>query len=98
MGLLSLHTVVVMATLVMCIVVVMLSAHVCTVVVMVCVLWFRYRRSYDSEYTAPLVNHHIFPCLMQGIRVLVKGEACTRRGASLSSPRLSRSRSTSPVR
>lgn len=43
----------------------------------------RYRRSYDSEYTAPLVNHHIWPCLMQGIRVLVKGEAHTRRGASL---------------
>ncbi|XP_067948119.1 mitochondria-eating protein-like [Watersipora subatra] len=58
----------------------------------------KYRRSYDSEYSAPLVNHHIFPCLMQGIRVLVKGEACTRRGASLSSPRRSRSRSTSPVR
>ncbi|KAF6026606.1 SPATA18 [Bugula neritina] len=58
----------------------------------------KYRRSYDSEYSAPLVNHHIFPCLMQGIRVLVKGEACTRRGASLGSPRRPRSRSSSPVR
>jgi hypothetical protein len=59
----------------------------------------RYRRSYDSEFAAPLVNHHIWPCLMQGYRVLVKGEACTRRGASLS-PRRSRSplRSTSPIR
>ncbi|XP_025086837.1 mitochondria-eating protein-like isoform X2 [Pomacea canaliculata] len=58
----------------------------------------KYRRSYDSEYTAPLVNHHIWPCLMQGIRVLVKGEAHTRRGASLSSPTRGRSptRSLSP--
>ncbi|KAK6173931.1 hypothetical protein SNE40_017300 [Patella caerulea] len=58
----------------------------------------KYRRSYDSEYTAPLVNHHIWPCLQQGIRVLVKGEALTRRGASLGSPRRSRSpvRSLSP--
>ncbi|XP_052719464.1 mitochondria-eating protein-like isoform X6 [Crassostrea angulata] len=43
----------------------------------------KYRRSYDSEYTAPLVNHHIWPALMQGAKVLMKGEACTRRGASL---------------
>jgi len=59
---------------------------------------YKYRRSYDSEYSAPLVNHHIFPCLMQSTRVLVKGEACTRRGASLGTSRLSRSRSSSPVR
>ncbi|XP_067663181.1 mitochondria-eating protein-like isoform X4 [Haliotis asinina] len=61
----------------------------------------KYRRSYDSEYTAPLVNHHIWPCLMQGIKTLVKGEALTRRGASLtSSGRRSRSptRSRSPSR
>ncbi|XP_046579450.1 mitochondria-eating protein-like isoform X8 [Haliotis rubra] len=61
----------------------------------------KYRRSYDSEYTAPLVNHHIWPCLMQGIKTLVKGEALTRRGASLtSSGRRSRSptRSLSPTR
>ena len=43
----------------------------------------RYRRSYDSEYTAPLVNHHIWPALMQGPRVVIKGEVNTRRGASL---------------
>lgn len=43
----------------------------------------RYRRSYDSEYSAPLVSHHIWPCLMQAGRVLMKGEACTRRGASM---------------
>ncbi|KAL8622224.1 hypothetical protein ACOMHN_043747 [Nucella lapillus] len=58
----------------------------------------KYRRSYDSEYTAPLVGHHIWPTLMQGVRVVVKGEANTRRGASLSSPRRGRSptRSLSP--
>nr|KAG5709303.1 hypothetical protein BaRGS_018055 [Batillaria attramentaria] len=33
----------------------------------------KYRRSYDSEYTAPLVNHHIWPALMQGVRTVVKG-------------------------
>lgn len=53
----------------------------------------KYRRSYDSEYGAPLVNHHIWPALMQGTRVIVKGEACTKRGASLT-----RSRASSPVR
>jgi hypothetical protein len=51
--------------------------------VSMCVCVCRYRRSYDSEYTAPLVNHHIWPALMQGVRVVVKGEAHTRRGASL---------------
>jgi len=53
----------------------------------------KYRRSYDSEYAAPLVNHHIWPALMQGARVIVKGEACTKRGASLN-----RSRASSPTR
>lgn len=43
----------------------------------------RYRRSYDSDCGAPLVSHHVWPCLMQGLQVLVRGEACTRRGASL---------------
>lgn len=57
----------------------------------------KYRRSYDSDYSAPLVNHHIWPCLMQGLRVVMKGEACTRRGASLSRSR-SPSRSASPTR
>lgn len=46
-------------------------------------LGFRYHRSYDSEFSAPLVNHHVWPCLMQGLKVLAKGEACTRRGAFL---------------
>lgn len=58
----------------------------------------KYRRSYDSEYTAPLVNHHIWPCLQQGVAVRMKGECCTRRGASLSrrSRSPTRSRSVSP--
>ena len=33
---------------------------------------YRYRRSYDSEYSAPLVDHHVWPALMQGARVIVK--------------------------
>lgn len=41
----------------------------------------RYRRSYDSEFTAPLVLHHVWPALMEGSSVIVKGEAVTRRGA-----------------
>lgn len=43
----------------------------------------KYRRSFDSEYTAPLVNHHVWPCLIQCGKVIAKGEACTKRGASL---------------
>ncbi|XP_045203922.1 mitochondria-eating protein-like isoform X6 [Mercenaria mercenaria] len=61
----------------------------------------KYRRSYDSEYTAPLVNHHIWPCLAQGPHIRMKGECCTRRGASLHNitreQELSR-RSRSPTR
>ncbi|KAF1386148.1 hypothetical protein PFLUV_G00115150 [Perca fluviatilis] len=53
----------------------------------------RYRRSYDSEFTAPLVMYHVWPALVEGDVVVVKGEAVTRRGATWS-----RSRSTSPVR
>ncbi|XP_072040149.1 mitochondria-eating protein-like isoform X2 [Amphiura filiformis] len=52
----------------------------------------RYRRSYDSEYSAPLVAHYIWPALLDSNnRVLLKGEAVTRRGASMGSPRRSRS-------
>lgn len=67
---------------------------------------YRYRRSYDSEYAAPLVHHHIWPSLMQGARVIMKGEACTKRSFALS-PRQSYahvpasrplSRSASPVK
>ncbi|XP_053470685.1 mitochondria-eating protein isoform X4 [Ictalurus furcatus] len=54
----------------------------------------KYRRSYDSEFTAPLVAYHVWPALMEGDSVLVKGEAVTRRGALWRS----RSRSCSPVR
>nr|XP_006823080.1 PREDICTED: mitochondria-eating protein-like isoform X2 [Saccoglossus kowalevskii] len=54
----------------------------------------KYRRSYDSEYSAPLVSHFIWPALIDTTtgKVLLKGEAVTRRGASLAlSPRRSRS-------
>uniref|UniRef100_A0A7N8YQP7 Mitochondria-eating protein n=1 Tax=Mastacembelus armatus TaxID=205130 RepID=A0A7N8YQP7_9TELE len=57
----------------------------------------KYRRSYDSEFTAPLVMYHVWPALMEGNVVIVKGEAVTRRGALWSRSR-SRSRSVSPVR
>uniref|UniRef100_A0A671YD07 Mitochondria-eating protein n=1 Tax=Sparus aurata TaxID=8175 RepID=A0A671YD07_SPAAU len=55
----------------------------------------KYRRSYDSEFTAPLVMHHVWPALMDGDAVVVKGEAVTRRGALWSR---SRSQTASPVR
>lgn len=41
----------------------------------------RYRRSFDSEFTAPLVAHHVWPALLEGDTVILKGEAVTRRGA-----------------
>ncbi|KAL4635425.1 mitochondria-eating protein isoform X1 [Arapaima gigas] len=56
----------------------------------------KYRRSYDSEFTAPLVAFHVWPALMEGDTVLMKGEAVTRRGALWRSR--SRSRSSSPMR
>ncbi|XP_041647755.1 mitochondria-eating protein [Cheilinus undulatus] len=55
----------------------------------------RYRRSYDSDFTAPLVLYHVWPALVEGDVVLVKGEAVTRRGAVWSRYR---SRSVSPAR
>jgi hypothetical protein len=55
----------------------------------------RYRRSLDSEFSAPLVSYHVWPCLMQGVRVISKGEAVTKRGASLVT---TRSRCVSPAR
>ena len=42
---------------------------------------FRYRRSFDSEYSAPLVAYYIWPALMDGATVVAKGEAFTKRGA-----------------
>ncbi|XP_018588575.1 mitochondria-eating protein isoform X1 [Scleropages formosus] len=54
----------------------------------------KYRRSYDSEFTAPLVAVHVWPALMEGDTVIMKGEVITRRGALWRS----RSRSSSPVR
>ncbi|XP_042368093.1 LOW QUALITY PROTEIN: mitochondria-eating protein [Plectropomus leopardus] len=62
----------------------------------------KYRRSYDSEFTAPLVMYHVWPALVEGDAVVVKGEAVTRRGALWSRSRSSvspvRSRSLSPTR
>ncbi|CAL8346110.1 mitochondria-eating protein [Gadus morhua] len=54
----------------------------------------KYRRSYDSEFAAPLVLYHVWPALMEGDIALIKGEAVTHRGALWKS----RSRSSSPVR
>merc|ERR1711970_1106821 len=56
----------------------------------------KYRRSFDSEYSAPLVAYYVWPALMDGATVVAKGEAFTKRGALLHSPR--RSRSPSPTR
>ncbi|XP_056133888.1 mitochondria-eating protein [Lampris incognitus] len=56
----------------------------------------KYRRSYESEFTAPLVAYHVWPALIEGDAVIVKGEAVTRRGALWRSR--TRSRSASPVR
>jgi len=42
---------------------------------------FRYRRSYDSEFTAPLIAYHVWPALLEDGGVLIKGECVTRRGA-----------------
>ncbi|CAN9501005.1 unnamed protein product [Ophioblennius macclurei] len=53
----------------------------------------KYRRSYDSDSTAPLVVFHVWPALAEGSSVVVKGEAVTHRGVLWS-----RSRSSSPVR
>lgn len=40
----------------------------------------RYRRSYDSDFTAPLVFYHVWPALMENDAVIMKGEAVTKRG------------------
>ncbi|PIK59263.1 putative mitochondria-eating protein isoform X3 [Apostichopus japonicus] len=61
----------------------------------------RYRRTRDSEYTAPLVAYYIWPALVNAKGdVLLKGEAVTRRGGALASPRRSRSpsRAVTPSR
>lgn len=42
---------------------------------------YRYRRTYDSEFTAPLVFYHVWPTLMENDAPIVKGEAVTKRGA-----------------
>ncbi|XP_007180858.1 mitochondria-eating protein isoform X2 [Balaenoptera acutorostrata] len=60
----------------------------------------KYRRSYDSDFTAPLVFYHVWPAIMENDCIIMKGEAVTRRGAFWNSVRsLSRcrSRSLSPI-
>nr|XP_036854639.1 mitochondria-eating protein [Manis javanica] len=60
----------------------------------------KYRRSYDSDFTAPLVLYHVWPALMENDNVIMKGEAVTKRGAfwnSVRSIRRCRSRSLSPI-
>ncbi|XP_058154761.1 mitochondria-eating protein isoform X4 [Dasypus novemcinctus] len=60
----------------------------------------KYRRSYDSDFTAPLVFYHVWPALMENDCVIMKGEAVTKRGAfwnSVRSVSRCRSRSLSPV-
>ncbi|XP_035292462.1 mitochondria-eating protein isoform X1 [Cricetulus griseus] len=60
----------------------------------------KYHRSYDSDFTAPLVFYHVWPALMENDCVIMKGEAVTRRGAFWSSVRpvtRCRSRSLSPI-
>ncbi|XP_036620148.1 mitochondria-eating protein isoform X4 [Trichosurus vulpecula] len=60
----------------------------------------KYRRSCDSDFTAPLVFYHVWPALMENEIVIMKGEAVTKRGAFWSSVRninRSRSRSLSPI-
>uniref|UniRef100_A0A8C5SHF0 Mitochondria-eating protein n=1 Tax=Laticauda laticaudata TaxID=8630 RepID=A0A8C5SHF0_LATLA len=61
---------------------------------------YKHRRSYDSDFTAPLVAYHVWPALMEEDSVIVKGEAVTKRGALWSRSRnrsQSRSRSVSPL-
>ncbi|XP_069313606.1 mitochondria-eating protein [Eulemur rufifrons] len=61
---------------------------------------YKYRRSYDSDFTAPLVLYHVWPALMENDCVIMKGEAVTRRGAfwnSVRSVSRCRSRSLSPI-
>ncbi|KAG9473247.1 hypothetical protein GDO78_020414 [Eleutherodactylus coqui] len=57
----------------------------------------KYRRTYNSELSAPLVLYHVWPVLMENDTVVMKGEAVTKRGA-LWNARKSRSRSSSPIR
>ncbi|XP_023421625.1 mitochondria-eating protein isoform X29 [Cavia porcellus] len=60
----------------------------------------KYRRSYDSDFTAPLVFYHVWPALMEIDNVIMKGEAVTKRGAfwnSVRSVSRCRSRSLSPI-
>ncbi|XP_060107053.1 mitochondria-eating protein-like [Heteronotia binoei] len=58
----------------------------------------KYHRSYDSDFTAPLVAYHVWPALVQNHSVIVKGEAVTRRSSLWSHRSRSRSRGRSQCR
>lgn len=49
--------------------------------ILVSALECSYRRSAESDMTAPLVDHLVWPPLLQGARVLMRGEATTRLGS-----------------
>lgn len=42
----------------------------------------KYRRSAESDFGAPLADHFIWPCLVQGARVVARGELTSKLGAS----------------
>lgn len=52
-----------------------------TIFALLCVHSHRYRRSHDSDFTAPLVFYHVWPALMENDCIIMKGEAVTKRGA-----------------
>ena len=45
----------------------------------------RYRRTFDSEFSATTIQHFVWPALIRDRKVICKGEVVTKR---LSSPRI----------
>ena len=45
----------------------------------------RYRRTFDSEFSATTIQHFVWPALIRDRKVISKGEVVTKR---LSSPRI----------
>ncbi|XP_056658587.1 mitochondria-eating protein isoform X2 [Monodelphis domestica] len=61
----------------------------------------KYRRSCDSDFTAPLVFYHVWPALVENDTVIMKGEVVTTRAAfwlPAKTTTRSRSKSLSPHR
>jgi len=52
----------------------------------------RYRRTYDSEFSATTIHYFVWPALLRNRKVVCKGEVVTRR---LSSPRSRKVRGSS---